>query len=409
MSEPRADQTATLLPDGRVLVVGGYNGFVANVGGSNTSLNLAELFNASTDTWTRAAPMLVSRASQTATLLPDGRVLVVGGRESPHVAETGSTAETYDPASNTWTPVAAPTELQEVESATLLPSGWVFLAGLFAPKAYGATPGAALYDPASNTWERTAVPKHPRQDATTVLLANGNVLSIGGFTYENLFPPVHTIYTVLATVEEYDPNTNEWTELTTMNEVRSQETATLMPNGQVLVTGGVNRFQNGGGWASYAVNSTEIYDPATNTWTVLAPMALAREQHTATLLPRGDVLVAGGGDCGGGEGCLGYGGSGDCCGASSAELYDPSTNAWSFTSPVLTGVEHTATLIAGGDVLITGGNLEPINMYELSNAAIYASSYPPDEPRTATNKSLTTVLRITNAAQSHKAWREGTA
>ena len=98
----------------------------------------------------------------------------------------------------------------------------------------------------------------------------------------------------------------------------------------------------------------------------------------------------------------------NCCGASSAELYDPSTNTWSFTSPVLTGVEHTATLLAGGDVLITGGKLEPINMYELSNAAIYASSYPPDEPHT-TNPALTTVLKITNAAQSHKTWREGIA
>jgi hypothetical protein len=410
MSEPRAGQTATLLPNGQVLVAGGYNGFVANVGGSHTSLDLAELFNANTDTWTKAAPMRVARSSQTATPLPDGHVLVIGGWEAPSNGNAGSTAEAYDPASNTWSPIAPPTELQDVESTTSLPSGWVFLTGLFGPQTYGAVPGAALYDPVSNTWERTAAPKHPREGAKPVLLANGNVLAIGGSTYEDRFPPVQTIYTVLPTVEEYDPNTNEWTEVAAMNQVRSQETATLMGNGNVLVTGGVNQI-NYGPPADSAVSSAEMYNLATNSWTALAPMALARERHTATLLPGGDVLVAGGGDCGSGF-CLEYGGSGNCCGASSAELYDPSTNIWSFTDPVLSGVEHTATLIPGGDVLMTGGNLEPINMFELSNAAIYASSYPPDEPHNAGSPHSTTATvppAITNAVQSHRVWREGSA
>jgi hypothetical protein len=415
MSEPRAGQTATLLLNGQVLVAGGYNGFVANVGGSHTNLDLVEIFNANTDTWTRAAPMLIPRSFQAATLLQNGRVLVVGGWETLAGEEKGPTAEAYDPASNTWTSIPTPEELQAVGSASLLPSGWVLLTGLFGPHSYGATQGAALYDPASNAWERTAPPKHPREGTTTVLLENGNVLMMGGFTSEQLFPPVHTVWTMLPIVEEYDPYTNEWTELAPMKEARTQEAATPMPGGDVLVTGGVNPI-NYGPFADSAVSSTEIYDPATNSWTVLAPMAIARERHTATLLPKGDVLVAGGGDCGGGEGCLGYGGSGDCCGASSAELYDPATNTWSFTAPVLSGVEHTATLMPDGDVLLAGGNLEPINTYELSNVAIYASSYPPDEPHTAQvpqsvapTTSTSVPPTITNAVQSHKVWREGNA
>jgi N-acetylneuraminic acid mutarotase len=413
MSEPRAAQTATLLPDGRVLVAGGYNGFVAGVGGSHTSLDLAELFDASTDTWTRAASMLVPRSSQTATLLPDGRVLLIGGWEKRAAGESGSTAEAYDPTSNSWSPVPVPAELQEVDSATPLPSGWVFLVGWFGPREYDAIQGAALYDPVSDTWERTAAPKHPRQGATTMLLADGNVLMLGGWTTESRFPPVETVYTVLSGAEEYDPNTNEWIEVASMNQPRGAATAALLPDGKVFVSGGVNALGDVPGLSYSAISSTEAYDPATNSWTVLAPMAIAREHHTATLLPGGDVLVAGGGDCGSGF-CLGYGGSGNCCGASSAELYDPSTNTWSFTAPVLSGVQHTATLLPGGGLLIAGGNLEPANMYELSSAAIYASSYPPDEPPTVAgpNPIAPTPIpspAITDATQTHRVWREGNA
>jgi hypothetical protein len=419
MSEPRAGQTATLLANGQVLVAGGYNGFIANIGGSHTNLDLAELFDVSTGAWTKAAPMLIPRSFQTATPLLDGRVLVIGGWETPPVwgksagEEHRLTAEAYDPASNSWTSIPTPEELQVVGSATRLPSGWVFLTGLFGSNESEASEGAALYDPAANVWERTAPSKHPREGTATLLLENGNVLMIGGVTSEHLFPPVHAVSTVLPIVEEYDPHTNEWVELKPMKEARTQETTTLMPGGDVLVTGGVNQI-NDGFYTYSAVSSTEMYDPTTNTWTALAPMAIAREQHTATLLPEGDVLVAGGGDCGGGQGCLGYGGSGDCCGASSAELYDPSTNSWSFTPPVLSGVEHTATLIPGGDLLITGGNLEPINTYELSSAEIYASRYPPDEPHTvanpqsaATSTTTTTAPTITSATQSHRTWSEG--
>jgi Galactose oxidase, central domain len=90
-----------------------------------------------------------------------------------------------------------------------------------------------------------------------------------------------------------------------MKYVRSQETATLMPEGNVLVTGGAESTDKSG-YSEPALNSTEMYDPATNSWWALAPMTTARELHSATLLPDGDVLVTGGGDCGGGEGgCLG--------------------------------------------------------------------------------------------------------
>lgn len=238
MSEPRAAQTATLLPGGDVLVAGGYNGFIENVGGEHTNLDLAEVFQPATDTWAKAAPMLVARSFQSATSLQDGRVLVIGGWETPEAPCTSGserTAEIYNPASNTWTAVPVPEELKEVDAAVLLPNGWVFLTGSFgSPACSGSRQGAALYDPTSNTWERTAQPKHPRNGATLALLTDGNVLVLGGWTSEERFPPVETIYTVLPTVEQYDPSTNEWTEVTPMTQPRSQETATVMPEGDVL-------------------------------------------------------------------------------------------------------------------------------------------------------------------------------
>ena len=277
------------------------------------------------------------------------------------------------------------------------------------------------YDPTSNTWERTAQPKHPRNGATLALLTDGNVLVLGGWTSEERFPPVETIYTVLPTVEQYDPSTNEWTEVTPMTQPRSQETATVMPEGDVLVTGGVNQI-NDGPFAD-SVNTTEIYDPGTNSWRALAPMAIARDGHTATLLPDGTVLVAGGGDCStlpSVGACLGYGSpsvSGDCCAASSAELYNPATNTWSFTAPVTSGVESTATLMPEGALLVTGGNFEPVDTHELNTVEIYAAHYPPDELNPATPIGATPAgavvttsylaPKIESATESNRIWREG--
>jgi Kelch motif len=425
MSEPRAAQTATLLPGGGVLVAGGYNGFIENVGGRHTNLDLAEVFQPATNTWTQVAPMLVARSFQSATSLQDGRVLVIGGWETPEascISGDGRTAEMYNPASNAWSAIPTPKELQSVDAAILLPSGLVFLTGEFGPPCGEDTQGAALYDPASNMWEEAANPKHPRSGATLALLADGDVLMLGGSTSEHRFPPVETIYTVLPTVEQYDPSTDQWTEVAPMIQPRSYETATVMPEGNVLVTGGVDQINNGP--LSYSgVNTTEMYDPATNSWGAVAPMAIAREGHTATLLPDGTVLVAGGGDCStlpSVSACLGYGSppvSGDCCAASSAELYDPATNTWSFASPVTSGVEHTATLMPEGAVLVTGGNFEPVNTHELSTVEIYTNYYPPDEPSTATPISATPAgaavtasplaPEIESATESNRIWREG--
>ena len=115
---------------------------------------------------------------------------------------------------------------------------------------------------------------------------------------------------------------------------RFRHTATLLPNGQVLVAGG---FNDDG-----VLASAELYDPATGLWTATGSMATPRVDHTATLLPNGKVLVAGG------EGRRPF---------ASAELYDPATGLWTATGSMApSATDHTATLLPNGQVLVAGGS-----------------------------------------------------
>ncbi len=351
--------------------------------------------------------MLVARTNQTITLLADGDLLVVGGDSEPEAEHDYRSAELYDPATNSWALTAAPAELQVAERAVLLQGGQVLLLGRFGSSEGSASQGAAIYDPASGLWHMAAPPSQSFGDGTPVLLANGNVLFIGGYIVEHVSQPVvENVYTVLNGVEIYDPTSNTWSSGAPMQQARAGETATPLSDGNVLVTGGVSAMFTGSA-GSGSIASTEIYDPQTDSWSALAPMHLPRAGHTATLLEDGNVLVAGGSDCGSGS-CLGTGGNGNCCAASSAEVYEPATNAWSLTEPVTTGAYHLATALQGEGVLITGGSFTPLPMPGLDTAEIYASHYAPDEPTTVIPQATRPPLispRIGKVNESHRTWR----
>ena len=331
MATAREYHTATLLPNGKVLVTGGHQGIAYFAS--------AELYDPVTGTWTTTGSMAAVRDRHTATLLSNGKVLVTGGEDG--IAGDGgisfASAELYDPATGTWTTTGSMATAREQHTATLLSNGKVLVTGGGNGIAYLAS--TELYDPVTGTWTTTGSMTTVRIDHTATLLSNGKVLVTGG----------HSVSSDLASAELYNPVTGTWTKTGSMATARYSHTATLLPNGTVLVTGGRN--------SSSFFRSAELYHPATGTWTKTGSMATARAFHTATLLPNGKVLVTGGGH-----------GSGVVAGA---ELYDPATGTWTTTGSMTTvRIGHTATLLPNGTVLVTGGESANI-LNVLASAELY--------------------------------------
>ena len=268
MHSARDGHTATLLPDGRVLVAGGRNGSLFE-----DALATAELYDPISGTWTATGDMLAPGMGHTATLLPDGKVLVVGGQGNPRLAEL------YDPASGTWTATAPPKIRLHLEhAATLLPDGRVLVTG-GPPNGDDAWHTAELYDPGSGSWTVTGDMVRIRLGHTATLLPDGTVLAVGGRTPGD---------NARASAELYDPTSGTWTATESMGTLRAAFTTTMLLDGRVLVTGGFRRDAND------VLASAEVYDSGAGTWTATPNMDTPRANQTATLLPDGRVLVAGG-------------------------------------------------------------------------------------------------------------------
>src|SRR6266403_2567332 len=225
-------------------------------------------------TWTATGSLGTARTLHTATLLPNGKVLVAGGN---NYSCTLGSAELYNVGSWTWTATGSLCTARTCHTATLLPNGKVLVVGDAA--ANGLPLGSAeLYDPASGTWSATGSLNTGRFLHTATLLPNGKVLVAGG---ENSTPPFST------SAELYDPASGTWTTTGSLNTARAfGDTATLLPNGKVLVAGGAG--------PDVPLGGAELYDPASGTWSATGSLATGRSNHTETLLPNGKVLVAGG-------------------------------------------------------------------------------------------------------------------
>ncbi|MBI4705428.1 MAG: hypothetical protein HY744_30360 [Deltaproteobacteria bacterium] len=234
--------TATLLLSGRVLVV--------STGG-------AQVYDPKQHTWTATAPMAHPRYGHSATLLPTGRVLVAGGNPSA--------PELYDPEQDSWTSAGSMVQPRSEHAAALLPTGKVLLCGNEGP----CSSSAELYDPVGNTWTPAASSSccHCGNIKAT-LLATGKVLATG------------------KCAALYDPEKDSWSPAGDMITERQYHTATLLPNGKVLVAGGCPW-----GCGQGAIAGAELYDPATNSWAAVGSMTMARLAHGATILPSGKVFV----------------------------------------------------------------------------------------------------------------------
>jgi hypothetical protein len=337
MATPRSWHTATLLPDGRVLITGGAT--------DNGVTDSAELYIPSEHTFISAGTMTTARFHHTATLLQDGRILIAGGSVDTTRAELydpqtgtfsatgemhqryGGTAtlldsgqvlvtesmpylvhaanpELYDPTTETFTATGAFAGELIVSSASLLLDGSVLIA---------ATPTAELYDPATDTFSLTDAMMIPCisppwgyvYGLTATVLNDGTVLVAGGSNDCGRF----------AKAELYDPRAGTFAATGNMTRVRDDHTATLLPDGTVLIAGGQSEDCGVDGCTFGTTTNTESYAPSTGMFVTVGDMTERRAGQSATLLNDGTVLIAGG-YC--------FAGIGQFCGRfASAELYTP--------------------------------------------------------------------------------------
>jgi hypothetical protein len=325
LSTPRAAHTATLLQNGKVLVVGGYNA-------SNQSLGSAELYDPVSGTWQPTGNLITPRYTHTATLLQSGKVLVAGGLVVGGILGNmeSNTAELYDPVAGTWSSTGSLTV--GARTATLLPDGTVL--------AVSGTV-AEIYDPVLGTWSPTgSLPTNTVADTAT-LLPSGKVLLTAATPPPGASPA--------PSAELYDPVARTWSDTGTSQYFRVLDTATLLKTGTVLVVVGD---------VGLSATSATLYDPVANKWSNAGNLPFPSGGHTATLLPNGSVLLAGGDALG-------------SAGASTAEVYDPVAGTISAVASLLTPrAAHTATLLLNGTVLVAGGNIDNRNTYT-SSAELY--------------------------------------
>ncbi len=270
--------TATLL-----LPNAGGNPFTtALVSGGTTEkggrLNEAYLvYSNHSASWAHTGRMVFKRDQHVATLLRDGRVLISGGWGT---ATLMNTAELYHPTPSVWTQTGSMREARLNHTATLLPDGRVLVAGGFNHSSYMNT--AELYDPDTGTWAQAGTMNAARGSHTATLLPNGKILVTGGYGTSD-----KTLGKALNTTEIYDPRSDTWTQVRTMNSHRAQHTATSLSDGNVLVAGGLND-------SSEVLKTAELYDPSNDLWISTESMKEARYQHAAAKRDDGTVFIVGG-------------------------------------------------------------------------------------------------------------------
>jgi hypothetical protein len=314
------------------------DGDVLIAGGNTNEAVTAIVYDATTGTWGEPIRMRTSRWDATATTLADGRALVVGGMNPATSLEVGS-AEIFDPATATFTEAGSLVAARADHTATLLDDGRVLIAG---GQQYRDTDQGSvgqpiapveLYDPAVRTFSTARPMEAARTGHTATLLSDGTVLIVGGYGRAD-----DGTYAPTASAEVFDPGTLTFSSVGAMDTARARHTATLMPDGRVLIVGGGTELDTDGS-ATQVTPTAEIYDPTTRSFVPVGPLETERTGHSATLLGDGRVLVAGG------ENLFG--------GPLSAELFDPATD--SFAAGGKASTSHglgVAPLLPDGRVLL---------------------------------------------------------
>jgi hypothetical protein len=326
MTSPRALYGVAALPDGKVLFVGGIADF-------GVHLIQSEIYDPASGTFTPGASMTETRMRPTTVALADGRVLLLGGRGGTS-GEALATAEIYDPVNAQFTATGSMAGPRYVASAALLADGRVLVAGGLDGRNVLAS--AELYDPATGQFTATGSLLEARLQPNAVLrIADGRVLIAGG---DGDGGP-------LASAELYDPLTATFSSTGSLPEARVVQSLVALADGRVLMVGGSDGGFAGGFPIYYP--TAAIYDPATSVFTSTGALAFAREMQSASRLPDGRVLVAGGAHLVGNPGSVTV---------PTAEIYDVQQGNFSAIGDMaVPRYESTPVALADGRVLLAGG------------------------------------------------------
>lgn len=333
---PTGENSLTLLPDGTVLLAGGW-------GGSMGMSAVCEIYDPTMEKWSRTGDLKNRRAGHRTFLLPNGKVLIAGGHDA-HVQGNDqtcfslSTCEIYDPSTKEWTYTTSLPEKPSYFGAALLPTGEIFIAGggerddNATPKIFFNT--TLLFTPGVGEWNPGGSTTGVHGFSTLSALPNGKAILIGGAI--DCANSVQTNATEL-----YDFASRTWATGANLLIGRDHQTATLLTTDKLLIVGG----QTG----RVSTSTCEFFDYTNNTCTAAPDLALARAMHTATLLADGRLLIVGGA-------------TGDLTDQQSldlprkTELFSSFSNRWESSAPLLQGrYGHTATLLEDGRVLVVGG------------------------------------------------------
>jgi N-acetylneuraminic acid mutarotase len=324
-------------------------------GGSNSETPTAAL--PAVGTWTAVPDLVNIRGTTTAVVLKDGKALAAGGGVGQQAV---AAAELFDPVAGVWQNTGSMNQARRGHQAVLLGDGRVLVAGGIAEGELLAS--AEIYDPGTAKWTTTGAMSVPRLGSTLTLLTNGNVLVTGGTAADTASGSGggQTIRPD-ATAEIFNVAAGKWTKTAgSMSTPRFEHTATALDDGRVLIAGGQGAPIAG---ASAALATTEIYDPAVDSFRKSNDMGDARFNHTALKLPDRTVMVIGG-----------AGGTNGDTSLSTAEVFNPGDGSWT-SAGALTGSRtgHVAAVFPDGRVMVAGGeSVTRGNRRSLATAEIFA-------------------------------------
>ncbi len=333
LKDARQHHTATLLSDGRVLVVGGRG-----ADGLST-LSSCELFDPKKNKWSSCAPLAIARSQHAATALDDGRLLVTGG--TTHESIDGqnrfvalASAEVYEPKKNVWITVAPMTDARNGHTATLLLDGSVLVVG-GAREQRQHLASVERFDPRANTWTIEKPLDVSRWLHAAVRTSDGDVVVVGGRSnagQQGKGPGVS-----IADVERFDLKTSTWQVLPPMSEPRQRTAVVAEATGGGLIV-------IGGQTATSSTNYAETWSPGLTDWKPFENhLSMSLSSHSGTRLPSGDLVVIGGEPP-------------NAVDTTRVQRWVLATKQWCLAGQLVSGrKQHTATLLLDGRVLVVGG------------------------------------------------------